>query len=67
MACQVVDDSININITDMDPGSFVFISDEDIDQMRVKDLHDELKKCGLAERGNTSELISRLKQAMLDR
>eukprot|EP00957_Ditylum_brightwellii_P117704 8978594-Ditylum_brightwellii.AAC.1 len=49
--CQVIDDIININITAVDPGSFVLISDEDIDQMRVKDLQDELKKCGFVKRG----------------
>eukprot|EP00957_Ditylum_brightwellii_P211265 15365966-Ditylum_brightwellii.AAC.2 len=44
--CHIVDGYINSNITDGDPGSFVFISDEDINKMKAKGLQEELKKYG---------------------
>jgi SAP domain len=43
---------------------FVFISDADIDKLRVAELKEELKKRGLVLFGKKAELIERLKQGM---
>jgi hypothetical protein len=44
---------------------FVFISDADIDKLKVADLKEELKKRGLILFSKKAELIERLKQGML--
>ena len=49
-----------------DAGTFVLISDEDMNKMRNKELQDELGKRGLVKRGWKSELVAHLKKAMRD-
>eukprot|EP00957_Ditylum_brightwellii_P069529 5280364-Ditylum_brightwellii.AAC.1 len=44
MTHQAVDDNINSDLTAGNPGSFALISDENIDQMMVRELQDRMRK-----------------------
>ena len=60
-------DESNTSDVDLNSLQFILLTDSDIDSMVVDALKKELKKRGLTVHGRKSELIERLKKAMIDR